>query len=348
MTDETAHAEVAEASKGVGSGDVDSLSLGSMLGPVIRETCGGKLGPIEWFRSTWQRSGAATGFSTWSTPDAEPIDVMIKFPLGPREHAWTTRLGRVAPEQWTSAASLDLPTPRVVASGDTLGGYDFAWVVMERFRGHPVAASLSGETLTALVETLADFHERARAMGTPGDAPDPPDWPRLVAKARELIPECGIDEPQRWSRALKRLSRHLPRFVEAWAARPIVHWCHGDAHPGNAMFRTLPDKSSRCVLIDLGLVHAGHWVEDAIYLERLFWGREDKLYGIDPVSAIRRAREARGLPIGEGVERLADLRRGLMAACVPVFLAREGHPWYVGAALERLERILPRLERWLG
>jgi len=339
--------------EGIGSVELpggvnDSLSLGSMLGPVLTQACGDKLGPIEWFRSTWQRSGAATGFSTWHEPGMSPFDVMVKFPVGPREYAWTRSLGRVDPDQWSTERALALPTPRLVACGDTLGGYDLAWVVIERFRGHPVSSDLSEASMGALVETLADFHLEARSMGKPGPAPKPPDWVHMVERARAMVPECGIAEPQRWSGVLKRVSKVLPGLVEAWKRRPIAHWCHGDAHPGNAMFRELSGGGSRCVLIDLGLVHAGHWVEDAVYIERLFWGHEDKLYGIDPVETLRRAREARGLAIGNGVGDLADLRRALMAACVPVFLAREGHPRYVSAALEKLDRLLPGLERQYG
>ena len=40
---------------------------------------------------------------------------------------------------------------------------------------------------------------------------------------------------------------------------------------------------------------------------------------------------------------LANIRRVLMAASVPAFLLHEGHPKYVGAALDLLERLIPQV-----
>jgi len=36
-----------------------------------------------------------------------------------------------------------------------------------------------------------------------------------------------------------------------------------------------------CVLIDLAEAGPGHWVEDGVYLERLFWGRPGLLHGVE-------------------------------------------------------------------
>lgn len=59
-----------------------------------------------------------------------------------------------------------------------------------------------------------------------------------------------------------------------WESRPRDTWCHGDLHPGNAMRRDLGNgQRGRCVLLDLAFVHPGHWVEDAVYIERQFWAR---------------------------------------------------------------------------
>ena len=60
------------------------------------------------------------------------------------------------------------------------------------------------------------------------------------------------------------------------------------------MRRLSPEKGTRgrCVLIDLALVGPGCWIEDALYLERLFWGQEDQLFGMDPLGTLASTRQA--------------------------------------------------------
>ncbi len=52
------------------------------------------------------------------------------------------------------------------------------------------------------------------------------------------------------------------------------------------------DGRHGCVLVDLALVHPGHWVEDALYLERQYWGHSDLLKGVKPASELARLRQA--------------------------------------------------------
>ena len=52
------------------------------------------------------------------------------------------------------------------------------------------------------------------------------------------------------------------------------------------------------VLIDLAEVRPGHWVEDAVYLERLHWARPERLKGRNPVKLLAAARRRLGLEIG--------------------------------------------------
>ena len=94
-------------------------------------------------------------------------------------------------------------------------------------------------------------------------------------------------------------------------------------------------------MIDLARVAPGCWIEDALYLERLCWGREDTLCGVDPVTTLAQARHALGLPADAEDLALADVRRVLMAATSPAFSRTQGDPLYLKAALERLERLLP-------
>jgi hypothetical protein len=94
-------------------------------------------------------------------------------------------------------------------------------------------------------------------------------------------------------------------------------------------------------LIDLARVAPGCWIEDALYLERLCWGRDGVLCGVDPLMTLAKARRVQGLPASDEDMALADVRRVLMAATSPAFSRTQGDPMYLRAALERLERLLP-------
>ena len=99
----------------------------------------------------------------------------------------------------------------------------------------------------------------------------------------------------------------------------------------------------RCVLIDLALTDAGHWVEDAVYLEHLFWGHEDKLFGMKPVKQMRKLRKDRGLRVGEEDSTIADVKRLLVAATTPSFLSVGGDGCHAQGALAICEDLVHRL-----
>jgi aminoglycoside phosphotransferase (APT) family kinase protein len=303
------------------------------LGPALIEHCNGRLSPIEWFRSTWQHGGAATGFARWTNDDGSATDVFVKLPVGPVEFRWTSQL---------SAHDAATPTPRVIAGGSTLGGYDLAWVIVERLDGHTLSHHWCKESLEHLLAAAAHLQARAAAATPVAAAPPSPDWSRLIARAREVARTSELPEAQHWNEVEKRVQKVLPRLASKWAARPIDAWCHGDLHPSNAMRRPATNAS---VLIDLALVHAGSWVEDAVYLERQFWGRPDQLFDVHPVSLLARYRRELGLRTEGDYGQLANIRRVLMAASAPVYLAREGHPRYLHAALETIDRLLPQVSR---
>ncbi|QYK47461.1 MAG: aminoglycoside phosphotransferase family protein [Phycisphaeraceae bacterium] len=327
----------------------DQHTLGESLAPALVEACRGKLGPIEWFRSVWQRGGAATGFATWSDPafGPEPRDAMVKIPVGPAEHGWTVLLGGVETERFDDNDTCRLPTPRVLACGESIAGYDLAWLVIERLPGKPLNTRPDSDAFERLLHAAARFQRDATNARPIGPTPPPPDWATHIAKAREHLRDGVITESQKWNEALKRVQKLLPRLLERWNARPINAWCHGDLHLGNAMLRPAPtpDQPPTCVLIDLALVHPGHWVEDALYLERQFWGHEQALCGIKPVATLARARRELGIDNGEDHATIANIRRVLAAACVPLLLDREGNARYVHGALEVLDRVLPQLAR---
>jgi len=326
-----------EATKPWEEVEQDNASLASALGPIICDACAPSLATIEWFRSTWQRSGAATGRSVWTRRDGREIPAIVKLPVGPVEHRWTTLLGRVDEGAWDESAALS--TPRLLASGEVLGGYDLAWLVVERLDGPSLATTWDKRGLLDLIDAVASMQARAaRSLPLTG-RPKPVEWDRLLEKARAAIREQEIEHDQRWNDHLKRIQRHLPALVAEWEGRPIDSWCHGDVHAGNAMRR----HDGSCVLIDLALVHPGHWTEDAVYLERQFWGRPDLLFGIDPIRQLDKARRRHGLDPGPDHKRIADAKRLLSAACAPAFLPLEGHPLYLAACLETLTRLSPSL-----
>lgn len=318
----------------------DTDSLASSLGPLITQTCDPRLGPIEWFRSTWQRGGAATGRAIWTRADGEEIPAIVKLPVGPVEHRWTTTLGNVADDAWFEADRLS--TPRVLAAGEVLGGYDLAWLVIERLDGTPLTTSWSKRALKDLIEATASVQARAQAARPVTGRPKPVEWDRLLDKARHNCRDQELEHEQRWNDSIKKIQKALGALATAWEERPIDTWCHGDVHAGNAMRRVDSDDAA-CVLIDLALVHPGHWTEDAVYLERQFWGKPDLLFGIDPVKALKAARSRHGLEPGPDYKRVADLKRLLAAACAPAFLPMEGHPLYLAACLETMSRLIPTL-----
>jgi len=313
-------------------------SLGPALEPVLRTVCEGKLSQIRWFRSDWQRGGGSTGLAEFQTGTAT-VEVVVKLPVGPVEFNWATALGRRAD------FDPDLPVPHIYAADTALSGYDLAWLVMERLPGQPLGGHLDADGVHAIIHALADWHERASRLQPPGPAPKPADFARAIEHSREVCKHGVLPEHQKWNHELKALQKVLPELVARWEARPMSAWCHGDTHPGNAMRRApCPGKSvGRGVLIDLALVHPGHWIEDAVYLERVHWGRPEALAGVAPVAALAATRRAAGLRWSEDHGLLAAVRRVLMAGCAPAALEREGNPKYLHAALEVLQRYLPQV-----
>lgn len=336
--------------------------LAHMLEPVLRESCGGRLSSVSWFRADWQRGGAATGYASFDASPGPRRDVVVKLPVGPTEYTVTVAL-----------SGADAPTPRVVAHGEALGAYDLAWLVMERVPGEPLATALHKDVFADLCAAAAAFQshmERAwplpgasaltsapqGAVPTPSStarptlAPPDPDWAALLDTARHAVKDSRIPESSKWNDVIRHTQKALPAILAAWRARPINAWRHGDLHAGNAMRR--PDGSpwgpAGCVLLDFAEVQPGHWVEDAVYLERMHWGRpcadgsgKPALDGVKCVSLLAKARKALSLDTSGDYGALANMRRVLSAATIPAFLDREGGKAHLHVALETLERLLP-------
>ncbi|QYU67755.1 aminoglycoside phosphotransferase family protein [Leptolyngbya sp. 15MV] len=236
------------------------------LAPALGEHTGGRLSRVQWFRSSHQRGGAATGLAEFRREDGSSQPVVVKVPVGPTEYRWTTGLSGRRGASQAGVAS----TPGVLAHGMELGGYDLAWVVLERLKGQTLHHGWSRESVEDLLLACARFQAEAESLAAVTPAREGMDWERQIARAREVARQSALPEAQHWNESVKKVQRALPHLLGLWNGRPINAWCHGDLHPGNAMHRDGVDGLSGrepCVLIDLALVHAGHWVEDAVYLE---------------------------------------------------------------------------------
>jgi len=212
-------------------------ALGESLAPHLIKHLSPHLGDLHWFRADWQRGGAATGFATWTWSDGRTVDAMVKLPVGHREYFWTTRLGEVSEGEWHGEGACGLPTPRLLASGDALNGYDLAWIVVEKLAGPPMSRRRSRESIEAIVATTAEFQERCGRVKPVDEAATGHDWHAGVKKSREAIRRGDCPDEQQWGEALKKVSRHLDSVVTRWNARPMSSWCHGDLHPANALRR---------------------------------------------------------------------------------------------------------------
>lgn len=320
--------------------------LGSALEPALHEACDGRLGAIEWFHAAWQRGGAATGLSTYRLDDRQPaVPVIVKVPIGPVEYRWTTTLGCVEPSAWNDAASLALPSPRVLCHATALGSYDMAFVVIERLTGDHLPHQMDAANVDELMRRVHDFHARAQQVAPVTGAPATPSWDKLLAQGRDACHRKAIADHQRWNEAIHAVQRALPVLARRWQARPLTTWCHGDVHAGNALRRG-DAPGSPCVLIDLAMVHPGLWIEDALYFERQYWGHESWIANCKPVSILAKIRREHGLTVEPNAMELANVRRVLMAACVPAVLGQEGRsPAYQRAALGIIERLLPMVAK---
>ena len=311
-----------------------ALSLAASLAPVLSDACDGRLGQISWFKTDWQRGGAATGEATYQTNDGTAVSVVVKLPVVLRELIWTKRLQN---------GNMDgSPIPRLYESGETLAEYDLAWIVIEKFPHGPLGLHWHDQHIPRIAHAVAEFH-KAAAEHTVNQPPRIEQWHQLISEAAESVEHNISDQKRAWVSSLKDIQEHLPAWVTEWRARPVNQWLHGDVHLANAMSRDGLDSGS-VSLIDLAEVHAGHWVEDAIYLERQLWARPDRLKTHKPVKEIAAARKSLGLPVESEYPRLAMIRRVLLAATAPKFIRTEGNPKHLEACLEWMQRGLKELK----
>jgi len=311
-----------------GKSSLEGLSdagLRQAVAAALVEACAGQLGDIDWFRTGWQRGGALTGYALWYDEQGGQQPVVVKAPVPAAERRWLLRLQGEEPV-----------VPRVYASGLSLGPYDLAWVVMERLPFGPVDGSWGAEGFDLVAEAAGRFYGVASRYPVEGKSREQ-DWEAVTKLARERVKTHKISQGQRWKEVLKKASKKLSKWIELWRSRPREEWGHGDLHLGNAMTRS-PAPDGPALLFDFALTRRGHWVEDAVYFEHLFWARPDRLEGRNLCKLVSQARKAQGLPVGSDWAQLAAVRRAFLAISVPADLEHHSDPAQLDAALAVLEQ----------
>jgi len=305
----------------------DGELFGANLEPVLQQACAGRLSPIRWFRTDWQRGGALTGAADYASDDGHAHPVVVKVPVPPRERYRLTEL----------QGEFDV-VPRVYAHGEQLNGYDLAWVVMEALPHGPLSPDWAGAEFDLLTEAAGRFYAATEAVIPPRDSSRMDrDWARLLELAQKQVRHGSVPEAGAWKQALKKAGRKLEDWLAQWQQRPIEQWCHGDLHLANAMTRSAP-PAGPAVLLDLAQVRPGHWVEDAVYFEHLYWARPDRLGGRKLCKQIAKQRKALGLELDPHWAEYARIKRALLAMTTPARLDQDGDPRHLPAVLELLER----------
>ncbi|MAI66319.1 MAG: hypothetical protein CMJ26_00405 [Phycisphaerae bacterium] len=307
-----------------------SSSLASSLEPVLKKQTHNRVANIHWFRTDWQRGGASTGFATWQSDDGKTTPAVIKLPVNQKELLWTRKLQ----EQ-------NGVVPHLYASGEKLNGYDLAWIIIERFPYGPLGGHWDDSNITRITEAAARFSKKASLFPIDQEGRRE-DWKVLLKNAKKSVRDNRIQNESQWKKAHSLLTKKLSQVIEIWRARRIDQWLHGDLHLANAMCRC-DDPDSKVVLIDLAEVHAGHWIEDAIYLERQLWGHKSRLKATKPVSTMATARKNLGMRVDDDYNTFVDVRRLMLAATAPAFMQSEGDPRYLTSCLEQLQNALDRL-----
>ena len=304
-------------------------SLASSLEPVLRKQTNNRVDNIHWFRTDWQRGGAATGFATWDSGD-EQLEVVIKLPVNQRELLWTRKMQKP-----------NGVVPLLLASGEELNGYDLTWMIIERFPVGPLGKHWESNNIERIAEAAARFTNAASEFPVDQDGRRE-DWDSLLKSAKISVRKNHIENESTWKKSHSLLSKKLHYFMDIWRARRIDQWLHGDLHLANAMCRD-DSPEAKVALIDLAEVHAGHWIEDAVYLERQLWGHKSRLKATKPVPAMAAARKNLGMRVDDDYSILVDVRRLMLAATAPAFMQSEGDPRYLASCLIQLQNALDRL-----
>jgi len=226
----------------------------------------------------------------------------------------------------------------LISEFDRRHDYDQGWLeqLTQRYAYHAARSRLAEQGFDLVAEAAGRFYGVASRYPVEGKSREQ-DWEAVTKLARERVKTHKISQGQRWKEVLKKASKKLSKWIELWRSRPREDWCHGDLHLGNAMTRS-PAPDGPALLFDFALTRRGHWVEDAVYFEHLFWARPDRLEGRNLCKLVSQARKAQGLPVGSDWAQLAAVRRAFLAISVPADLEHHSDPAQLDAALAVLEQ----------
>jgi len=309
--------------------------LGESLGLMLERELSPRLSKVRAFRTAWQRGGAFTAYGVWREREDEAGEaVVVKVPVPPCEVFWLTAL-QAAREGEGGVA------PRVYAHGASVGGYDLAWVVMERLTHGPINGPWGETGIDLMLESLNEFHRAssARTEAATVGRPAERDWAAMIERSRKAVSAGGLPGLQRWNQALKKAKKKAARWQAAWDGRSLSGWCHGDFHGANVMSRSAPPGGPG-VLIDFAQTRPGHWLEDAVYFEQQYWATPGGLAGRRPDKALAESRRQAGLMVEQGWQELATALRAWFAVAAPQTLGRRHGEAHLAAALGVLERLV--------
>ena len=214
-------------------------------------------------------------------------------------------------------------------------------MIIERFPVGPLGKHWKENNISRIADAAARFTLGATKFPVDQHGRRE-DWKSLLADAKQSVRQNHIEAEPKWKKSHTLFGKKLSAILDIWRARRIDQWLHGDLHFANAMCRG-HQADAEVSLIDLAEVHAGHWVEDAVYLERQLWGHTSRLKKTKPVHAMAECRRKHGLRVDENYQDLVDIRRMLLAATAPAFMQSEGDPRYLTACLEQFQTAMDRL-----
>ena len=204
-------------------------SLASSLEPALRKQTNNRLNDIYWFRTDWQRGGAATGFATWDG-DAEKTDVVIKLPVNQRELGWTRKM--------QSAGGV---VPQLFDSGEQLNGYDLTWMIIERFPVGPLGKHWESNNIARIAEAAARFTNGASAFPV-DQAGRREDWSVLLRTAKKSVRKNHIQNEKSWKKEniyqkIQDYNKELPKFI----FHDGPPYANGNIHLGHLLNKALKD-----------------------------------------------------------------------------------------------------------
>jgi len=294
----------------------------AQLEKALVQQCSGRLSDMRWFYTDWQHGGSLTGYAVYH--DKRDYDVFVKVPVPENEMVWARRL--------QDAGDV---VAHLFEHGHTLGEHKLGWVIMERLPYGPLGSAWAGKEFDLLIEAVGRFYLAASAFEIESEV-EVRDWVGELDSARKSVRRYDLADGSRWNKALKAAQKKVKSWAKMWNQRCVDHYCHGDMHLGNAMTR-YPAPQGPAVLIDLALVHRGHWIEDAVYFEQQYWGHEGAVDGRKLARQLAHQRKSLGLSMDKKWSQLADVYRALLAMSAPLSSQTRNDSAHMQTALTVLE-----------